>query len=246
MVNTLPLGYKGLAASRHNPKSQEDNAKTTTDGAPKPGNPLNYDAPKPVKTFDRNGYRAQVRVANDAQKPGMSVNLNGHRGQAHSSNNTHNPGNTFNKNAYRNPRANNDFNKSNSTFRANGYRGQAEDSFRGNNNALKKEPFQKPQNRQVTQNAKTSTNKDEYRLPTEEELVEYVRDFYREANADYERDKAAGRSDTYIPADGRQPDFSDFRKRFNGTNTKAGGLKDSMHAPKKAPNSVVAKPQGRN
>ncbi|KAK1780685.1 hypothetical protein QBC45DRAFT_323130 [Copromyces sp. CBS 386.78] len=189
------------------------------------GNPSNNDAPKPVKTFDRNGYRAQV---------------------PHSSNNTHNPGNTFNKNAYRNPRANNDFNKSNSTFRANGNRGQAENSFRGTNNALKKEPFQKPQNRQVTQNAKTSTNKDEYRLPTEEELVEYVRDFYREANADYERDKAAGRFDTYIPAGGRQPDFSDFRKRFNGTNTTAGGLKDSMHAPKKAPNSVVAKPQGRN
>lgn len=155
-------------------------------------------------------------------------------------------------------RVNAPFNPNAPMFRPNGYGKQATSNTSNNTPGEAKfvprlKQIHRPQknHKQGTSsnnNKATKGKADEFHHPTDKELDEYVRNFYAELNADYERDKKAGKLDDYVPAAGRAPDFSAFRKEFGGEKAKVAGgeLCNSMHNPKKPSGSAGAKPQGAN
>ncbi|KAJ4379027.1 hypothetical protein N0V85_008920 [Neurospora sp. IMI 360204] len=128
------------------------------------------DFPKRNASFNPNAYRSQA--AYDAHLTASRVNKNAPK-----------PGNASNPNGYRGHAAQSAY----------------QNHSRGNNNNTPKNK-QFLQKKHATQKAGTSSNEavntDKPHFMTDEE----VRQWFREAEADYERDKKAGKYDSLVPS----------------------------------------------
>lgn len=160
------------------------------------------DFPKHNGSFNPNAYRSQAaydahlkasRVANAAHKSSIAFKPNNDHHQVRVNTESHKAGNApaFNRNGYRADTrvVNNDFPKPRNAFNPNGYRSQAANGA-SNNTFRGKKQFQKRYNGQATQKAGTpsSNETDNTHEPHFMSDAE-VRQWFAEAEADYERDK---------------------------------------------------------
>ncbi|CCC06104.1 unnamed protein product [Sordaria macrospora k-hell] len=121
------------------------------------------------------------------------------------------------------------------TFNKMAYRSQpAINASRGFPNKKHSEPARLHQpraaqktNTQHYRSAKKTTNAEE-----QAKEDDYVKQWFAEANADYEAAKKKGEFDNYVPAAGRAPDFTKFRQMFDTNGKPVNGLGNSRHAPK--------------
>ncbi|KAJ4402713.1 hypothetical protein N0V85_005259 [Neurospora sp. IMI 360204] len=142
--------------------------------------------------------------------------------------------------------------KPNSSFNRHAYRGHSNtNASRGGINPPKqqfhkhksqKQHYQKTRKECPTEPATGSSTQpaaDEPHIMTDAE----VKEWFRQAEVEYEEKKKAGHYKDYVPAGGHTPDFSAFRAKFSTSKANVpGGLKGSMHAPSPA---ELAKLQGR-
>ncbi|EAA29628.1 hypothetical protein GE21DRAFT_1640 [Neurospora crassa] len=163
------------------------------------------DEPKPTGPFDRNAYRSQEALV---------APQNTLRGD------THPP----KKQSFDMPRSNN-------SFIPHGYRSQAghrsnKNNLRAGNNHLKQQ-FQKKRPAKPGKGSRTQSGAEGPHCMSDAE----VREWFRQADIEYENKKKAGYIKDYVPAGGHAPDFSAFRAKFPASNVIAPGMKNSLHAP---------------
>ncbi|KAK3397571.1 hypothetical protein B0T20DRAFT_499208 [Sordaria brevicollis] len=131
---------------------------------------------------------------------------------------------------------------SDDTYKPKNHRKQAPVKNETSNASTKK--AQKPSNkRHITQKADTSNKKTEKDAEPHFMTNAEVREWFREAEAEYEKDKKAGRFDSYVPAASRQFDCSAFVKQLVSTKTEVRGLENSIHNPNRAQISEAVEPQ---
>ncbi|EGO52273.1 hypothetical protein NEUTE1DRAFT_142173 [Neurospora tetrasperma FGSC 2508] len=175
------------------------------------------DEPKPTGSFNRNAYRSQE--AFDAHQNTL-------RGD------THPP----KKQSF-------DMPKSSDSFIPHGYRDQAgHHSNKNTPRASIDHPKQQIQNQQFrkqrpTKPVKGSGTQSGAEGPHYMSDAE-VREWFRQADIDYENKKKAGYNKDYVPAGGHTPDFSAFRAKFPASNVIVPGMKNSLHAPLKSTESA--------
>ncbi|KAK3355780.1 hypothetical protein B0H65DRAFT_564713 [Neurospora tetraspora] len=207
-------------------------------------------------------YNASRRQSNDKHsEPAKSFNTMTYRSQAaydsarsQSNEKSSEPTKPFNKNVYRSQAAYDashgeskaQHSEPKKSFNRMAYRSQAAyNASRGRPNKKHSESakLQQPSVASKTTTSqqyhpaakRTTTSKeqnpsDDLHVMTDAE----VKQWFAEAEADYEAAKKRGEFDNYVPAAGRAPDFSKFRQQFDANGKPAKGLANSRHA-RKAP-----------
>ncbi|KAK1780684.1 hypothetical protein QBC45DRAFT_462882 [Copromyces sp. CBS 386.78] len=219
------------------------------------------DFPQRSKAFDPMAYRSQAaynahmsrRQSNEKPSdPTKSINATTYRSQVacnasrgQSNEKPSGPDKAFNKNAYRNKPANDtSHGKSKAqnsepkkSFNRMAYRNHAaHNASHGHSNKQQTESTKINHSRvaQKTNASKQhrSTAKDTTYAEEQAKEDAYVKQFFAEANADYEAAKKRGEFDDYVPAAGRAPDFTKFRQMFDTNGKPVKGMANSRHAPK--------------
>ncbi|KAK3498666.1 hypothetical protein B0T13DRAFT_511803 [Neurospora crassa] len=120
--------------------------------------------------------------------------------------------------------------KNHESFIPHGYRDQAghhsnKNTSRAGKNHLKQQ-FQKKRPTKPVKGSRTQSDAERPHYMSDAE----VREWFRQADIEYENKKKAGYNKNYVPAGGHTADFSAFRAKFPVSNVIVPGMKNPLHA----------------